>query len=172
MEWSKRSIRSFAQTEYEECLRLMTEERRKKVLAIPLEDRRRATVLGEWMAKTMLAARSKIPMEEICILRTEKGKPYAGGLPYFSISHSGEWVAVAVADCPIGIDIEQLRPADPRLADRIGADPAHFLEEWTAKEAHFKIFGDPNFKNIRYTDLAPLHFYEDGCIITIIKEEK
>lgn len=172
MEWSKRSIRSFSQTEYDQCIRLMEPERRRKVLAMKEGTRRKATVLGEWMAKTMLAEYGRLPPEEIHLLRTEKGKPYAEGLPYFSISHSGEWVAAAVAEKPVGIDIEQIRPVDPRLAARIGAEPERFFEEWTAKEAHYKIVGDPNFKSIRYADLAPLHFYEDGCIITIIKEEK
>ncbi len=172
MIWKKRRLCSLTTTEYERCLALTEPDRRQQLLAMKNEPRRMAAILGEWMAKTMLAEQSGIPMEEIRILRTEKGKPYAEGLPYFSITHSGEWVAVALSDRPIGIDMELLRPVDPRLAERIGADPEHFFEEWTAKEAHYKIYGDPNFKNICYADLSPLHFYEDGCIITIIEKEK
>jgi len=172
MVWKKRSLGSLTTTEYERCLALMEPKRREQVLAGKNEPRRKAAILGEWLAKTLLAEQSGLPLEKICILRTEKGKPYAEGLPYFSITHSADYVAVAVSDRPIGIDMERLRPVDPRLAERIGADPNRFFEEWTAKEAHFKIHSNPNFKGISYSDLSPLHFYEDDYIITVIKEEK
>lgn len=171
MVWMKRSLTSLTETEYERCLALMEPERRQKVLALKNEPRRRAAILGEWLAKTMLAEQSGLPLEEITVLRTEKGKPYAEGLPYFSITHSGDHVAVAVSETPIGIDMEKLRPIDPRTAARIGADPARFFEEWCAKEAHYKIYGNPNFKEIDYNALSPIHFYEDGYVITIIKEK-
>lgn len=172
MKWQKRTVRSLTETEYDTCLALMTPERREKVLAMKSESRRKASVLGEWMSKNLLSALCGIPIEDITIFRTEKGKPYAEGLPYFSVTHSVDYVAVAVSDHPIGIDMELLRPVDPRLAERIGADPARFFEEWTAKEAHYKIYGNPSFKNINYADLSPMHFYEDDYIITIIKKEK
>ncbi len=173
MEWQKRSIQSLSQTEYDRCLELMEPERKTHLEKFRREERRLASVLGEWMAKTMLAEQCGIPLETIVLQRTERGKPYANGLAlHFSISHSGDWVAVAVSDRPIGIDMEVLRPVDPRLSQRIGAAPERFFEEWTAKEAHFKIYGNPNFKAIPYNELTPLHFYEDNCIITIIEKEK
>lgn len=172
MEWQKRSIQEFSQTEYDRCLSLMEPKRKERVLAIKNETRQKTSVLGEWMAKNLLAEASGLPLEKIVICRDEKGKPFAKGFPYFSITHSGEWVAVAVSETPVGIDMEKIRPVDPRLAERIGAEPERFFEEWTAKEAHFKIHGDPNFKNISYSDLSPLHFYEGDYIISIIKEEK
>lgn len=168
MIWKKRALESMTPTEYDRCLALMEPERRKQVLKLRHEPRKKATVLGEWMAKTILAEMSGTPLEEIHLLRTEKGKPYAEGLPFFSITHSDEYVAVAVSDRPVGIDMERLRPADPRLAERIGADPTRFFEEWTAKEAHYKIYGNPDFKSIRYQELSPLHFYQEGYLITII----
>ncbi len=171
MKWQKRSVSAFSKTEYDRCLSLMEPTRKEKVLAMA-EHRRKTTVLGEWMVKTMLSERSGLPVDEIAILRTEKGKPYAEDLPYFSISHSGEWVVAAVSENPVGIDIEQVRPVDLRLAERIGAKPERFFEEWTAKEAHFKIYGNPNFKGIEYEALSPTHYYDGDYIITIIKKEQ
>ena len=172
MNWQKRTVRSLTETEYDTCLALMAPERREKVLAMKSEFRRKASILGEWMAKNLLSAMSGVPMETITLFRTEKGCPYAKGLPYFSITHSGDWVAVAVSETPVGIDMELLRPVDTKLAERIGADPNRFFEEWTAKEAHYKIFGNPNFKEIDYNSLRPLHFYEDDSVITIIEKEQ
>ena len=43
------------------------------------------------------------------VLRAERGKPYfaGSGNVHFSVSHSGELVAVAFADTPVGIDLQQ-----------------------------------------------------------------
>jgi phosphopantetheinyl transferase len=45
-----------------------------------------------------------------------------------------------------------------------------FFKIWTAKEAYFKQQGTgiTDLKAVHYHDLAPLHFEEDGCMITII----
>ncbi|GHU01344.1 hypothetical protein FACS1894186_3870 [Alphaproteobacteria bacterium] len=89
--------------------------------------------------------------------RAAEGKPYLEGLPvHYSVSHSRELLAVAVAPCPVGVDIEFVRPRDfaglarNRLA---GADleavlsaPAaavadEFYRGWTRFEASVKLIG-------------------------------
>ena len=60
------------------------------------------------------------------------GKPSLAGGPYFSVSHSGTRVAVALSEqCEVGIDIEDLVAAAD--ADRLG--------QWTAVEATLKAAG-------------------------------
>ena len=73
----------------------------------------------------------------------------------FNISHTKEWVAVAVADTPIGIDIEMLRVYKPEVAKRFfHKDEYAFLESlpndlrnvsftrlWTLKESYVKCTG-------------------------------
>lgn len=191
MEWQLRSIQSMAPTEYDRCLRLMEPARRQKVLDMRHEQSRRATVLGEWMIKTALAAQSGLPEEQIVLHRTEAGKPYAQDLAiFFNLSHSGEWVALALDDRPIGIDIEILRPLDLKIAKRVctasdldflfrGApifekteDPTlldRFFRIWTAKEAYFKQIGTgiTDLKAISYADLSPQHFHDKDLMITI-----
>jgi 4'-phosphopantetheinyl transferase len=64
-----------------------------------------------------------------------------------SISHAGEWIAAAVADGPIGIDLEQrarvlpgsvkaLLVEERESADALDADT--LLQRWVAKEAWIK----------------------------------
>ena len=61
------------------------------------------------------------------------GKPGIEGGPWFSVSHSGARVAVALSDrCEVGLDVEDL--GQPR------ADRAR-LERWTATEAALKAVG-------------------------------
>ena len=86
----------------------------------------------------------------------EHEKPYVrDGSLYFSVSHSGDIVAIAVDDREIGMDVEEL-PAEDRLkiADRFyhprereyvhGAeDEARaFCRIWTRKEAYLKMTGE------------------------------
>jgi 4'-phosphopantetheinyl transferase len=84
------------------------------------------------------------------------GKPeLAGGGIHFSLSHSGDLAALAIAAFPLGLDIEMIRPVDRALPERFFA-PAErrglrglppdvwdqaFFRCWTRKEAVIKALG-------------------------------
>ena len=68
----------------------------------------------------------------------------------FSLSHTDEYVAVAIAECEVGIDIEKKsRPIAPRLYRTLSEnekklcenDPGAFLKIWVKKEAYLKSTG-------------------------------
>ena len=98
----------------------------------------------------------------------EHGKPFLGSadgsgqasadVPYFSISHCKEGIAVALSDRPVGIDIEHIRRADDALIERtmnsteqnrlsaalregMEARNRLFTRLWTQKEAVLKALG-------------------------------
>ena len=68
---------------------------------------------------------------------------------WISVAHGGESVAVAVADCPVGVDIESVTRDFDRVAPRymteeeqslaVCADWACYV--WCAKEAMYKLYG-------------------------------
>ena len=107
------------------------------------EDRLRSIAAGA------LLFLSDIPEEEI--LYTGAGKPYAPGRRHFSLSHSGEYAALAVCDVPVGADLEQLagnrRGAILRAMTEeekqhlAGAPDAAFFTLWTFKEGLSKAIG-------------------------------
>ncbi len=84
---------------------------------------------------------------------TELEKPYFPDAPAFSLSHSGSWAVLAAGGSSVGADIEQLRKADFRLAERFFhpkefeylkqcPDPnLDFTRIWTHKEAFLKAIG-------------------------------
>jgi 4'-phosphopantetheinyl transferase len=128
-------------------------------------------LVGCGLAKTVIAACTGQRPAEVNFDRTCRrcGKPHGkpalhrGGLE-FSVAHSGDLVAVAVATAPVGVDVEQLaeRPrevggGDPdALARMVLADEERaalasvqpsgraraFLVAWTRKEAVTKAKGD------------------------------
>ena len=86
------------------------------------------------------------------ILRDEHGKPYLQDNPlYFNVSHSGEYLAIAVSESPVGIDIqgEKLikdgmfkKVVQPKETLLIGENrQKDFLRLWALKESFVKAEG-------------------------------
>lgn len=63
-----------------------------------------------------------------------QGKPYIADVPWhYNLSHSGDYVALAVGDVPVGIDIQQMQPYGDSLVRRF------FSEEEAAAHERFKV---------------------------------
>ena len=86
------------------------------------------------------------------ILRDEMGKPYFEGNPWhFNVSHSGEYLAIAISKHPVGIDIQEpkfikdgmfRKVVQPEEDCLIGEDrQKDFLRLWTLKESFVKAEG-------------------------------
>lgn len=105
------------------------------------------------------------------ILKTENGKPYIEGNPlYFSLSHSGNCGVIAIADRPVGADIEifadRLRiSVIERFSEREQAeiaDERDFLKHWTAREAYIKLYGYTIAELWRRVEFLGEKLYLDG----------
>ena len=87
------------------------------------------------------------------IVKNEYGKPVLNGDIHFNISHSDGYIAAAVADCPVGIDVETKTDPDLKVTARFyseeeqeavrnAEDPQReFRRIWTRKEAYVKCVG-------------------------------
>jgi 4'-phosphopantetheinyl transferase len=114
------------------------------------------TLLGDMLARQILSQRIAIPAKEINYKKTIKGKPYLQNGPlYFNLSHSGEWVVLAIAEKEVGVDIEVVREVNYRVAERFFSKEENrllaeqsgreklnlFFEFWTLKESYLKLLG-------------------------------
>jgi 4'-phosphopantetheinyl transferase len=123
----------------------------------------RQRIQQQFILRLLLGSYLGVPGKDVGLVRSETGKP--GLLPAqaesglcFNVSHSGDWLAIAVSrDVPVGVDIEcqrQLRrPADlarryfpAAEADWLSqlAEPSlsrAFMSQWTAREALVKAMG-------------------------------
>jgi len=101
------------------------------------------------------------------------GKPYIEGEKpiHFSLSHSGEYVLLAVSDREIGADIQQMKDADmDKIAkhfmtaeeyrqwseETIEAKRELFYQIWAGKEAYLKLTGEgmtAGFQTVYYEDV-------------------
>lgn len=85
----------------------------------------------------------------------ETGKPLLTDGVQVSITHSAQYSALALAEVPVGIDIEHVKPVVGRIAHKFTKNEAWFLDAttadyldkltviWGAKEAIFKVVNEP-----------------------------
>ena len=92
-----------------------------------------------------------LPLDILC---EEKGRPVLrSSSRQFSLSHSGDLAACALAEHPIGLDVQKLSRYEERLALRCfsdrerqaffpcGGDDRAFTLLWTLKESYLKMTG-------------------------------
>lgn len=144
-------IRAFDSEFYRKTLASLPGLRRRQITSLPSKNDRFRSLLGEHMAYSMLSEYLSVSPAQIVIRRSVNGKPLVQGA-FFSVSHSGSFVACAVDSIPVGVDIELLRPMDPRLVPRMcnpNEREAYFalsrsersrflLSLWVLKEAWIK----------------------------------
>lgn len=124
--------------------------------------RRRSFLTGHWQARVLAAEWLQVETPRIHLRRHDDGRPLVvvDGAPSslsLSLSHSGDWLAVALATLPVGIDVELPRRRrdlhalarftfSPEEVARLdGLDDAAygtaFHRLWTLKEARGKRSG-------------------------------
>lgn len=79
-------------------------------------------------------------------IRTDaRGKPFFPDHPgvHFNLSHTRGAVLAALADSPVGVDIERVRPVGRRLKERLapGGTEEDFFRVWVRREARSKRSG-------------------------------
>ena len=128
-----------------EGLELLYDERRRRLEKYNImEDKQRCLVAG-------LLLRYALGDSVHRLRYGDRGKPYLPDGPCFSLSHSGNYVVLALAEHDVGVDIEKLGEYKEKLARRCctedeflwlqGRDRADFYNLWTGKEAVMKATG-------------------------------
>ncbi|MDO5396675.1 MAG: 4'-phosphopantetheinyl transferase superfamily protein [bacterium] len=131
---------------------MVCSERREKLARLKNEASKRLSLAAELaLIKAVLHFYPSAPLPLRC-KRGKHGKPYLCDYPelHINFSHSGNYAVCAAADREVGIDIQQMRRADFRIAERyftgeeceyIGSSEARFFELWSKKESRVKATG-------------------------------
>jgi 4'-phosphopantetheinyl transferase len=136
---------------------VISEERAHKVEKLHFAEDKIRSILGELLVRINLNENWGIENRYIQFEFNEFGKPQLKNHPqlHFNISHSGRWVVAVIDKCPIGLDVEQMKPIDLGIAERFFA-PAEkqyilcqpperslmgFYQIWTLKESYIKAVG-------------------------------
>jgi 4'-phosphopantetheinyl transferase len=141
----------------------LSDPERARLDAISAPGRRAQFLAGRWTLRQLLAdARGGEALRDWPLSAGDDGPPRTLSRPpgevHLAISHSGDWLACAVATVPIGLDIEAPRPrrnveglvaavfTEAEQAAVATAEPAGridlFHAIWTLKEAWLKRHAD------------------------------
>ena len=130
--------------------------------------------IGHGLRRKMLAEAAGMLAEEITFAEAEEGKPRALNVSDwdFNVSHSGDYVAVAVGREQVGVDLEQIRSVremesimhryfhpDEAVAWRSlapGLREEAFFVLWSAREAAMKCAGLGLARGLSVTRVDPL----------------
>lgn len=146
---------------YHRLMAAATPATREKVNAFLRREDGCRSLFAEFLVRYALVRDAGMKMEDIVFGIHEQGKPYLTGSDHlhFNISHSGDWVVCALDSQPVGVDIEQILPADistykhhfssteyEELCLHMGtARQNYFYDLWTLKESYIKQRGGGMF---------------------------
>lgn len=128
---------------------------RKKLLDKISDPQQRLLSLGAGLLFTHALAELGIDAKAESIILGEHGKPLLRDRPelHFSLSHSGHMIICALADAPVGCDVQSTARASVRIASRFftpreqqlvseSDDPSDtFVGLWVKKESYVKMTG-------------------------------
>ena len=154
VKWSVIQIKDCSWDAVQAMLPLVSEQRREQALQYKHAFGQYACLKSYLMLQDLLREHYGIE-GDLVFSYNEHGKPMLKEVSniHFSISHCKEAIAVAVADRPVGIDVETLRMPSEALAEKvmdkgeklrfdISDTPEDFFTAiWTAKEAVMKCRG-------------------------------
>jgi len=151
------------QNEFETLLHYVAPEKQKRIKRFRFFRDAQNCLLGEVLARVEICRSTGLNMKQLEFAVGYYGKPFLANDPrvQFNISHAGCYVACAVSDEPVGIDIELIKHMKPNIAKRffttnetayiIADDHARrFYEVWTKKESRIKWEGKGLHKPLRF----------------------
>lgn len=156
MKYKVLDIKNLNEAQFELALKKMSIERQQKCLRYKFVDDRRRMAFGEELLRKLISEEYGVDESDILITNLPSGKPVAevkGNEVFVSLTHSGNFVACALSNNPVGIDLEVKRDFNPRVLKALcdaerefvakSKDEAiAFLKIWTAKEAYLKMTGE------------------------------
>lgn len=169
----KRVDAAYLEKNYGSVINVLHPARREKVAKLKNKKAAYVSMTAGLLLQEVVKREFGLKPEDILIGRGENGKPYLKEYPEYkyNISHSGDMVMMAYSMQELGVDIEELRVKDMKVARRCftpceylyvlngssecdGAVPAgfevdalnievsrRFFEIWTLKEAYLKLTG-------------------------------
>lgn len=140
---------------FEKYLPLISPERQKRIERTKFEKDKINSLFAELLIRSEASQELGVKFCDISFIYGEHGKPSIAGREgyHFSVSHSGNIIAFASSQIPVGIDAERESRENIKIAKRfftaneyetIMCSPeraADFCRVWTSKEAYVKMLG-------------------------------
>lgn len=170
MKYLIKNIDSYTDLDYLNIYNRIKVQKRRQIDKIKRISDKKRSLLGEYCLIQLLKDEYNLDYEDVSILKNGNGKPYINDKNiYFSISHSNDYVVVAVSNNEIGVDIERIKATDLKTIKQFANDDERefilsskeethkrLFEIYTLKEAYIKM------KGTNMTDFKKINFRIEG----------
>ena len=172
-------IPALAQDEFNALIPLVSREKQERIRCFRFFRDAQNALLGDILVRTEICRITGLKNRELDFSKSEYGKPFLTSAPHihYNISHTGHYVACAIAGEPVGIDIELIEPVKMELVEWFFApdetayilnapQSQRFSEVWTKKESRIKWEGKglskplPSFSVFDPAELENINYYE------------
>ena len=143
--------------QYHQMLSFISESQRQRIDRFRFEADKKRTLYGNVLSRYFIGKILDLPGKSIEFECNSFGKPFIKGYlsVHFNISHSGEWVVCAISNCQVGVDIEEIKSIEMKIAKRFFTKGEYetivstreeerikvFYRIWTMKESYIKYMG-------------------------------
>lgn len=184
MKYYIKKFSCFSEEKQKEYLKFLDKEKLSQFNSATNQNRKKSILISHGFLKEAVAQEYNINKKDLVFSVTEKGKPFCRSHEniHFSISHSGDYFAVAISEKEIGIDIQTVKNFNEKLVDRVCCEKEKlfvnssenkskaFTEIWTKKEAYLKALGTGIDRELTTVDTTELDFItecQDEFIVSV-----
>lgn len=178
---------------FNSMLDFVSPEKKNKVLKFRFDIDRKLSLYSEILVRCLICKTLSITNKDIEIQQDELGKPFLKNNPslHFNLSHTKNAITVGISNDPLGVDIEKIKAADMKIAERFFTDnelswirsnnseqDVNFFSIWTKKEAALKSEGKgiSHIKSFDVTDSYLLDHLStiriDDYLISVCSKDK
>lgn len=163
--------------DYKKYYDLLPKKRKERIDKYKFEEDKKLSC-GAWVLLSIALKKHKINISKYEIEYEKNGKPCLKNCDYnFSISHSGNYVAVAISKKSIGIDIERIKPFEEKMIKHIFNDldldnfnnsknkNYAFYQTWTYKESILKLTGEGLNNNLKDLKISYYFKFANGLFL-------
>ncbi len=159
-------------------------EARLKYINDAKDERLRRSRICDWkLLSTLIYARTGLGMDKLAFWQSPSGK-WLCDRCWFSLSHSDDYVAAAICDAPVGVDVEQpgrrskddwlrikrgFMNSDEHKLLRGGSEETDIAAVWTRKESLYKRMGEGGFspRGVSALDKDTYTFIMGDAVISV-----
>lgn len=136
--------------DFDILLHFVSSEKQERIKQFHFFRDARNCLLSDILIRIEICRATGLSKKQLEFSANAYGKPFLIGAPHihFNISHAGYYIACAVANEPVGIDIELIQPIERKIAERFFTSDEveyimtdherRFYEVWTKKESRIK----------------------------------
>ena len=152
-------VPKLTQNEFDSLFSLVSPEQQEKITRFHFFKDAQNCLLGNVLIRSEICRTTGLSNKQLQYSTNNFGKPLlVNNLHiHFNISHTDHYIACAVSDESVGIDIELIKPVDIKIAERFfttdkivyvkhGEREQRFYEVWTKKESYIKWEGKGLYK--------------------------